>query len=110
MELSRSEVRRQLKLALNASFLNLQFLIVVILATLVLVSSFAVLSQKLAYREAMITLQKNEQLKEKLHVQWTQLLLEHSTLASPARVEKIAQDNLNMHLPDIKDIQLVKEP
>lgn len=110
MQLSRSEVRRRLIEAIKASFINLQFLIIVVLSVLVLASSFAVLDQKLKFREATIKYQQYEKEKESLHVEWTQLLLEHSTLASPARVERVAKDTLKMHLPSIKDIRLIKEP
>lgn len=110
MQLSRNEVRKRLIEAVKASFLNLEFFIIAVLSILVLASSFAVLDQKLKFREATIQYQKLEKEKESLHVKWTQLLLEHSTLASPARVERIAKDDLKMYLPQIKDIKLIKEP
>ncbi|MCF6766066.1 cell division protein FtsL [Thiotrichales bacterium 19S3-7] len=110
MQISRNEVRKRLFETISASFFNLQFLIVIILSVLVLASSFAVLHQKLKFREATIQYQNYVKEKESLHIQWTQLLLEHSTLASPARVERVAKDTLKMHLPSVKDIQLIKEP
>lgn len=43
---------------------------------------------------------------EYLQNQWTQILIEHSTLASPTHVEEIAKQN-NMHLPTIKEMKTI---
>ncbi|MCP8900251.1 cell division protein FtsL [Gilvimarinus xylanilyticus] len=43
-----------------------------------------------------------------LQVQWGQYLLEQSTWASYARVEKKARDELNMHVPQADQIILVE--
>ncbi|MCF6767810.1 cell division protein FtsL [Thiotrichales bacterium 19S11-10] len=109
MQVSRNEVRKELKKAIFASFINFQFLVIGLLSILVLASSFAVLNEKLNYREETIRYQKLQKQQITLYVEWTQLLLEHSTLASPIRVERLAKDKLNMRLPVAKEIKLVKE-
>lgn len=45
---------------------------------------------------------------EKKYETWGALLLEQSTLSAPARVERIAQDRLNMHRIDPKDVTVVE--
>ena len=52
-----------------------------------------------------------QQLKNKhndLQVQWGQLLLEQSTFAQQGRIEKMAAEQLQMILPDITEIVMVK--
>jgi cell division protein FtsL len=57
----------------------------------------------------MIAQQKNDQEQNELHVQWTQILLEHSTLASPILVESKARIKLNMIDPKAKNIERLSE-
>lgn len=40
-------------------------------------------------------------------VEWGKLLLEHSTLTSPARIETIAHEKMNMVVPDPKHVEVV---
>ena len=43
---------------------------------------------------------------EHLQNQWTQIVIEHSTLASPTHVEEAAKEN-HMHLPTMKEIKTI---
>ena len=40
-------------------------------------------------------------------VEWGKLLLEHSTLASPGRIERIAKEKLGMAVPKMSQIEMV---
>ena len=40
-------------------------------------------------------------------VQWSKLLLEHSTLTSPGRIEQIAREELGMDVPSNNQIEMV---
>ena len=45
--------------------------------------------------------------KNRAQVQWSKLLLEHSTLTSPARIEQIAREELGMDVPNNNQIEMV---
>ena len=45
--------------------------------------------------------------RDRLHVQWSQLLLEQGTWAMQARIERIAEKQLEMVLPDQKSVVII---
>lgn len=47
--------------------------------------------------------------RERLHVQWSQLLLERSTWMMQARIQSLAEGRLGMMTPDSKTVVVVKE-
>lgn len=59
-------------------------------------------------RTSMAELQKLVSDQNNLYQEWTQLLLEQSTFTSYNRVDKIANQNLNMHFPTWKETKLIK--
>ena len=73
--------------------LNALLLVVVVLCALSVVTS-----QHQA-RKLFIALQQEKDHAHQMEVEWGQLQLEQSTLAAPARVEKIATRQLQMQLP-----------
>ena len=73
--------------------LNALLMVVVVLCALSVVTS-----QHQA-RKLFIELQQEKEHAQQMEVEWGQLQLEQSTLASPARVEKIATRQLQMQLP-----------
>lgn len=75
------------------SFLNGLLLLVVVMCALSVVTS-----QHQA-RKLFIALQQEKEHAHLMEVEWGQLQLEQSTLAAPARVEKIATRQLQMQLP-----------
>ncbi len=77
------------------------------LCLLVLLSAFSVVVVKYHYKVALDQEQKLYYEREDLRDQWTQILIEHSTLASPTHVEEVAKKN-NMYLPKAKDIQTIQ--
>lgn len=65
---------------------------------------FAAYENRLAYAE----LRKLEQQQIQYEVEWGQLLLERSTLASPNRIEKIARESLQMQVVSPKQVKVVQ--
>ena len=69
------------------------------LLLLVLCSAIAVIYITNEYRSSFSQLQQLEQTMHQHQLQWGQLLLEQASLATPARVEELAVQKLQMHLP-----------
>lgn len=59
-------------------------------------------------RKLFVELQKEKDRAQQMEVEWGQLQLEQSTLAMPARVEKIAGLKLQMQLPKSGQIQFIR--
>lgn len=55
----------------------------------------------------MAELQKLTNDNELLYQQWTQYLLEQSTLASYNRVDKLARSKIGMRLPENNDVTII---
>lgn len=70
-----------------------------LLACLVVSSAFAVSYSVHETRKLTNTSQQLQREQSRLHTEWGQLLLEHSTWGSYARVESIAREELNMIQP-----------
>lgn len=75
------------------------FYVLIVLLAAVLVSAFAVIYSTNAYRSTFNLVEQEEQQSHYFELQWGQLLLEQSSLATPARVEELAIDKLGMILP-----------
>lgn len=84
---------------------SLYLLSVLLLA--VLVSALAVIYSTNAFRSTFSLLEQEEQQSNHLQLQWGQLLLEESSLATPARVEELAIEQLHMQLPTNKNTYLL---
>ncbi|MEC5386048.1 cell division protein FtsL [Uliginosibacterium sp. H3] len=73
--------------------------IAAILVVLAVLSALSVVHLQYQSRK-LVTLQEREQVHTRaLEAEWTQLQLENSTWAAPARVEKIARERLGMLTP-----------
>jgi len=72
-----------------------------------LVSALAVISVSHQTRVQYAQLQQLEREQQQLQTEWGQLLLEESAWSSPSRVERMAVERLEMHLPDIHDIEVI---
>jgi cell division protein FtsL len=59
-------------------------------------------------RKYFVELQSEKDKAQQMEVEWGQLQLEQSTLALPGRVEKIASRQLQMQMPQGKQIQFVR--
>lgn len=65
----------------------------------VLLSALGVVYSTNSYRVTLSLVEQEEQQAHLLQLQWGQLLLEQSSLATPARVESMARQQLNMVFP-----------
>lgn len=80
---------------------SLYFLMMLLIS--VLVSALAVVYSTNSYRSTFSQVEQEEQQTHYLQLQWGQLLLEQASLATPARVEELAIEKLQMVLPDSKN-------
>jgi cell division protein FtsL len=78
-----------------------------LLVAVVLCALSVVTSQHKA-RKLFIELQKEKQQAQRMDVEWGQLQLEQSTWATPARVERVAVQKLQMQLPKKAQVQIVR--
>lgn len=84
----------------------------VMLCTLIvasLISALSVVYVTNTSRSLNANLQQTLADRNHLHVQWGQLLLEKSTLIMQARVQQIAEEKLEMIVPDSKSVVIVNE-
>lgn len=84
------------------------------LLTLSLVSAVLMTSLSLIYvtntaRNLQAGIQETLAERNQLHVQWGQLLLEKGTWTMQARVENVAEQQMNMMVPDHKSVVIVNE-
>jgi cell division protein FtsL len=77
---------------------------VVVLCTALFLSALAIVYLKHANRHLLIELHTLQSERDALNSEWTQLLLEESTLVTHSRVEGIAQQSLQMHVPNADEI------
>lgn len=75
---------------------------------LVIVSALAVSWSVHDARRLTSLAQQLQTEQDRLQTEWGQLLLEHSTWGSYARVERLAREKLNMQLPDTGQRVMVK--
>ena len=80
---------------------------VLLLAAVVICALSVVTSQHKA-RKLYVELQKQKEQAQQMDVEWGQLQLEQSTWATPARVEKIAAQQLQMQLPRNGQVQFIQ--
>ena len=85
-----------------------QMLGVWLMSLLVLGSAIGVVYTKHIHRSRHIQLQQLQNTRDKLHVEWTQLLLEQGTLGSDVQVEKVAREQLRMNIPSSNQMAVIK--
>ena len=86
--------------------------VLVILVLLAVVEASAVLVIYTTYKNRALfsELEKMRDNAEEMQVAWHQLLLEQSTLASFTRVSEVAQNHLNMRIPDPHAVVVLRQP
>ena len=60
-------------------------------------------------RKLFVDLEREQARSRSLDIEFGQLQIEQSTWAMPARVEKVARDQLHMQLPDATRIEVMDE-
>jgi cell division protein FtsL len=81
--------------------------LLMVLLVAVLISAFAVIYGTNSYRSTFSLVEQEEQQTHFLQLRWGQLLLEQASLATPARVEELARDQLKMAFPTNENTHLL---
>lgn len=85
-----------------------EYLLAGLLALLVLGSAVGVVFARHEARRLFIELQQLTAERDRLNIDWGRLQIEHSTWASPGRVEQIARERLRMREPDPVAVVIVE--
>ncbi|MFP4137803.1 MAG: cell division protein FtsL [Halomonas sp.] len=72
------------------------------------VSALAVIGVSHLTREQYARLQQLEREQQQLQTEWGQLLLEESAWSSPARIERLAVERLEMRLPGVDEVEVIR--
>ena len=88
-------------------FLAKSQLSTMILVLAVLSSALSIIYVTNITRTLNANIQQNLTMHDTLHVQWGQLLLEKSTWMVQARVQQVAEEKLQMVIPDSKSVMIV---
>ena len=106
--LSRTLVRQRLVESLKTNFLSAKAMIIALLMIILVYSAFRVIVVEYDYRSAMIAEQQALEQQAQLRKEWSQILIEYSTLAAPYRVEMLAEQELKMSKPNPKAIRILQ--
>lgn len=87
---------------------NLLRVLVCLLVLVCLGSAWAVIFATHLTREQYGRLQQLQREESQLQTEWGQLLLEESAWSSPARIERLALERLEMRLPDIDEVEVIR--
>lgn len=79
-----------------------------LLLVAVVLSALSVVTTQHKARKLFIELQKEKEQAQQMEVEWGQLQLEQSTWATPARVEQVAVQKLQMQLPKSGQVQFIR--
>ena len=79
-----------------------------LLLVAVVLCALSVVTTQHKVRKLFIELQKEKEQAQEMDVEWGQLQLEQSTWAAPARVEQVAVQKLQMHLPKNGQVQFIR--
>lgn len=88
--------------------LSARLLLAFALLLLCLLSALWVITASHLTREQYGTLQQLESEYQQLQTEYGQLLLEQSAWSAPSRVERLAGKRLEMRLPEIEEIEVVR--
>lgn len=72
-------------------------------------SAFSVIYIKDLNRRLFIQYQSQQAIHDRLYEDWGKLLLEQSTWSTHSRVQKIAENRLNMSMPNPKDVVVLRQ-
>jgi cell division protein FtsL len=85
-----------------------QTFLIVSLVLILLVSALAVIASKHQSRTLFIDIQKQERVLDKYEIKWGQLQLELMTLTEENRVANYAKEQLDLVMPERKNIIYLK--
>ncbi|WP_136248576.1 cell division protein FtsL [Halomonas borealis] len=87
---------------------TLRLLLNVVLLVACLGAALAVIATSHHTRGQYAQLQQLEREHQQLQTEWSQLLLEESAWSSPSRIERLANERLEMRLPDIDEVEVIR--
>lgn len=88
--------------------MSARLLLVGVLVLACLASAMAAITVSHFTREQYAQLQQLERERDQLQTEWGQLLLEESAWSSPARIERLAVERLEMRLPDVDEVEVIR--
>ena len=91
-----------------ADVFSARMVFIVLLLGVLLVSGISVIFTTFKQRLLLNELQGLENQRNELQVQWGQMLIEQSTFSLEGRIERKAVEELQMELPEISDIVMVR--
>ncbi|WP_163560223.1 cell division protein FtsL [Halomonas sp. NO4] len=89
-------------------FGGLRLWLLLLLMAVCLASAMAAITVSHLTREQYARLQQLERERDQLQTEWGRLLLEESAWSSPARIERLAVERLDMRLPDVADVEVIR--
>ncbi len=84
-------------------------LLITVFAIVVVVTALALVYTKHEARELFIELEGLTQESDELNIEWGQLQIEQSTLATHSRIEDLASDELKLVRPTADDTYVIEE-
>ena len=87
--------------------MSARLMLAVALAVALFVSAVAVVYVQHHRRMQFVELRKLERERDAMQVEWGQLKLEQSTWATHERIERLALDKLDLHMPAAAEVVLV---
>lgn len=81
----------------------------VILLAVLIVCALSLVTSRHQARKLFVDLEREQARARTYEIEYGQLQIEQSTWAMPARVEKIAREQLRMQLPDSSHVEVVDE-
>lgn len=98
-------------LVIERGFLRMKVIhtygLTLLLLVLVVLSGLSVGYVSYENRRLHNRIQQELENRNSAQVEWGKLLLEHSTLTSPGRIEKVAREKLDMDVPGTDQIEMV---
>lgn len=85
-----------------------QFMVLTLLGLVLTASAVGVVYAKYASRKYFVELQGLEAKRDAIDVQWGRLQLEQSTWGTHGRIEKIARQDLKMHIPSAEEVMVIR--
>jgi cell division protein FtsL len=82
--------------------------VLLMLVLAVMASATGVIVSKHESRKRFVALQRLEQARDAMNVEWGQLQLEQGAWATHSRVERLAREKLHMVMPSAEAVVLVK--
>ncbi len=87
--------------------MNPRLLLAMTLGVALLVSAVATVYMQHHRRMQFVELRKLERERDAMQVEWGQLKLEQSTWATHERIERLALEKLDLHMPPAAEVVLV---